>query len=111
MLVRHSGQVELLKEGGPIIGALPSMNYVSRVVKLEPGDLIFLFTDGLSEAMNEEEHEYGEERICDMLVAHRNEPPDRIVEVILEDVRTFDPTDPPRDDTTIIAIKMDNDRT
>ncbi|MEW5993259.1 MAG: GAF domain-containing SpoIIE family protein phosphatase [Candidatus Zixiibacteriota bacterium] len=106
ILVRHNGDVELLKEGGPVIGALPHMEYASRVVQIEPDDLLFLFTDGLSEAMDEQEREYGEDRICDLLVSHRSKQPDEIVSVILDDMKSFDPTDPPRDDTTIIAIKM-----
>jgi sigma-B regulation protein RsbU (phosphoserine phosphatase) len=106
--VRSDGQVELLKEGGPIIGALPFMEYTSCEVQLQPQDILFLFSDGLSEAMDAEEHEYGEDRICDMLLQHRNKEPQAIVDIILNDMRSHDPTYPPRDDTTIIAIKMND---
>ncbi|HWR83284.1 MAG TPA: PP2C family protein-serine/threonine phosphatase, partial [Candidatus Deferrimicrobium sp.] len=108
ILVRRSGQVELLKDGGPVIGAFPHMEYKSSTVQLEPEDILFLFTDGLSEALNAEDHEYGEQRISDMLVRHRNKGPQEIVNEILNDMYTHDPSDPPRDDTTIIAIKMND---
>lgn len=108
ILVRESGEVELLKTGGPIIGALPQMRYESDSVKLNKNDLLFLFTDGLSEAMNESEQEYTEERIIDFICKNRNNTPDVLIDSILKDVRSFDPTYPPRDDTTLIAIKINN---
>ncbi len=106
ILVRADGSVELLKAGGPVVGAFPSMEYESSTVKLESDDLLFLFTDGLSEAMDNREVEYGEERIRKFVSERRRENPQTIMEAILEDVRTHDPTYPPQDDTTIVALKM-----
>ncbi|MDF1543747.1 MAG: SpoIIE family protein phosphatase [bacterium] len=108
LLVRSCGDVEFLQKGGPIIGALPGMQYEESTVKLETDDLLFLFTDGLSEAMNEREEEYTEERICEFIVSHRDHDPESILRSIVEDVRTHDPSTPPQDDTTIIALKMNN---
>ncbi len=108
MLVRSSGEVELLQEGGPIIGALPGLHYEEATVQLEKDDLLFLFTDGLSEAMNENDEEYTEERICKFIVSHREHDPQSILQNIVADVRTHDPSTPPQDDTTIIALKMNN---
>ena len=108
ILVRSDGQVELLKEGGPIIGALPFMEYVSCDVQLQPQDILFLFTDGLSEAMDAEENEYGEDRIRDMLLKHREKEPQTIVEIFLNDLGPPDPTYPPGDDTPIIEIKIND---
>jgi len=108
ILVHSGGEVELLKVGGPIIGAFPAMEYESSSVILEPDDVLFLFTDGLSEAMDESEAEFGEERILRLVCEHRQQEPSRIIDTILSEVRQHDPTYPPRDDTTIIAIKMNN---
>jgi sigma-B regulation protein RsbU (phosphoserine phosphatase) len=108
ILVRESGDMELLKTGGPIIGALPEMSYQSDSVKLNKNDVLFFFTDGLSEAMDESEQEYTEERIRDFICNNRNQTPDVLIDSILKDVRSFDPTYPPRDDTTLIAIKVNN---
>ena len=108
ILVRRDGRMELLKEGGPVIGALPHMEYTSCTIQLHPQDILFLFTDGLSEAMDAEEHEYGEERIRNLLLKHRSKDPQTIVDIILSDVRSHDPIYPPRDDTTIIAIKIND---
>jgi len=108
ILVRSDGSMELLKEGGAIIGALPHMEYMSCDIQLQPQDILFFFTDGLSEAMNTEENEYGEERIRNMVLEHRNENPQALVDMILSDMRSHDSTYPPRDDTTVIAIKMND---
>jgi sigma-B regulation protein RsbU (phosphoserine phosphatase) len=109
ILVRESGDIELLKTGGPIIGALPEMSYQSDSVKLNKNDIIFFFTDGLSEAMDESEQEYTEERIRDFICNNREDTPDVLIDSILKDVRSFDPTYPPRDDTTLIALKVNNE--
>jgi phosphoserine phosphatase RsbU/P len=106
LLVRANGKIELLIAGGPVIGAFPNLEFTSTSVPLHPGDLLFLFTDGLSEAMNAEEEEFGEERVRKYVQQQRHDTPDNLLAGILEEVRKFDPSVPPQDDTTMIAIKM-----
>jgi sigma-B regulation protein RsbU (phosphoserine phosphatase) len=106
VLVRASGEVELLVAGGPVIGAFPSMEYQSEKVTLHEGDVLFLFTDGLSEAMDASGAEYGEPRIRSFVSDHRMREPKEIMDMILEDVKSYDPSYPPQDDTTIITLKM-----
>jgi len=106
VLVRANGDIELLTDGGPIIGALPMMEYRSASVRLEKDDLLFFFTDGLSAAMNEKEEEYTEDRIRKFVCDQRRVDPETLINSILDDVRRFDPMDPPRDDTTIVALKV-----
>ncbi|MEW6412092.1 MAG: GAF domain-containing SpoIIE family protein phosphatase [Candidatus Zixiibacteriota bacterium] len=108
ILVKSDGQMQLLKSGGPVIGALPMMRYQSDSVQLDSDDVLFFFTDGLSEAMNEKEEEYTEDRIRKYVVEHRGDDPQTLIDGILKDVRSFDPTYPPKDDTTIIALKVNN---
>ena len=108
LLVRADGRVELLEVGGPVIGAFPDIEYESSSVKLEPDDLLFFFTDGLSEAMDADGVEYGEVRIRQFLVEQRHLSPQQLLDEILADVRKHDPSSPPQDDTTIITLKMNN---
>jgi sigma-B regulation protein RsbU (phosphoserine phosphatase) len=108
ILVRSNGNVELLEIGGPIIGAFPFMEYQSADIELNPDDVLFFFTDGLSEAMDSDGKEYSEERIKNFVVENRNLEPVDLMKAIIEDVQKFDPTYPPQDDTTIIALKMLN---
>ena len=109
IVVHTDGSCDQLVKGGPVIGALPGMKYISDSITLRPDDLIFFFTDGLSEAMDAAEREYGEDRVKDFVCTNRGYGPSELVELILKDVRAHDPSDPPADDTTIIAIKL-NDR-
>jgi sigma-B regulation protein RsbU (phosphoserine phosphatase) len=106
ILARKDGTVELLQTGGPIVGAFPYLEFSSDSVPLNEGDMLFFFTDGLSEAMNTEGVEYGEERIRNFVRDNRHHEPARLVEMLMSDVRLYDPTSPPQDDTTIIALKM-----
>lgn len=108
VLVRADGSYELLKTGGLIIGALPMMTYEEGTVKLKQNDLLFFFTDGLSEAMNQSGEEYTEERVRNFISKNRKCDPQILIDSILKDVRSYDPTYPPRDDTTMIAIKVNN---
>jgi serine phosphatase RsbU (regulator of sigma subunit) len=108
LLIRADGRVELLEVGGPIIGAFPDIEYESASVKLDPNDVLFFFTDGLSEAMDTDGVEYGEVRIRQFLVEQRHLAPQEILNEILADVRRHDPSSPPQDDTTIITLKMTN---
>lgn len=108
LLIRKNGDVEPLKTGGPIIGALPNMEYTAESVVLEPEDMLLFFTDGLSEAMNEQEVEYGEQRVQDFVHLHRECDPDTLINKLITDVRSYDPTEPPRDDRTIIALKINS---
>ncbi len=105
VLVRADSSIELLDEGGPIIGAFAGMPYKSATIKVGPDDVLFLFTDGLSEAMDDDGKEYGEERIRRFVQTHRGKDAATIMQAILDDVRTHDATFPPRDDTTIITMK------
>jgi len=108
VLARADGKVELLKTGGPLVGALPHMEYTSTSIRLNPDDILFMFTDGLSEAMDKDEHEFGEERIREMVSTNRSNSAQEIMDCILNDVRMYDPTYPPRDDTTIISLKLND---
>lgn len=106
VLVRANGEMELLVAGGPIIGALPGMEFAQTTVQLHHEDVLFLFTDGLSEAMDCHGTEYGEPRIRELVRQHRTASPGEIMQRLLDDVRSHDATWPPQDDTTVIAIKM-----
>jgi len=106
LLIRADGRIELLDVGGPIIGAFPNIEYQAASVQLHRDDLLFFFTDGLSEAMNTDGQEYGDARIRQFVVERRQLAPQEILEQIMEDVLRHDPTHPPQDDTTIITVKM-----
>ncbi len=108
VLARADGSVELLITGGPIIGAFAHLEYQSETVKLNPEDVLFLYTDGLSEAMNPNGEEFGDARIREHISASRHLPPHELMSHLLTRIREFDPSNPPQDDTTVITMKMVN---
>jgi sigma-B regulation protein RsbU (phosphoserine phosphatase) len=71
MLVRANGSVERLGAGGPVLGVLGDAEYEQAQVSTAPGDRIVLFTDGLTEARNAADEEFGEQRLLDALIDHR----------------------------------------
>jgi hypothetical protein len=58
--------------------------------------------------MNEQEVEYGEQRVQEFVNLHRECDPDTLINKLITDVRSYDPTEPPRDDRTIIALKINS---
>jgi len=71
MLVRADGTVERLGVGGPVLGVLADAEYEQAAVTLGPGDRLVLFTDGLTEARDARDEEFGEDRLLAAAVTHR----------------------------------------
>jgi sigma-B regulation protein RsbU (phosphoserine phosphatase) len=71
MLVRVDGSSERLGRGGPVLGVIADAPYEQGEVSLDPGDRLVLFTDGLTEARNAGDEEFGEERLLDAAIRHR----------------------------------------
>jgi len=106
ILIRADGSHEFLRVGGTIVGAFEHNAYEAQRIHLDKDDLIFFYTDGLSEAQNATEEEYGEDRIVDYLREHRRYSPEEIKDGILNEVKRFSRTDAPEDDTTIVILKV-----
>ena len=62
-LLFRGGDVIRLETGGPVVGLLPAFEYAQSTITLQRGDLFVAFTDGISEAMNAADEEWGEERL------------------------------------------------
>lgn len=71
VLVRNDGTVEKLSAGGPVLGAIAAATFERGEVDLHAGDRLVLYTDGITEARDSHEEEFGEERLIDELIAHR----------------------------------------
>jgi len=71
MLVRADGQVDRLGAGGPVLGVIPAADYEQAHVGLGPGDRLVLFTDGLTEARDGDDCEFGETRLLEAAICHR----------------------------------------
>lgn len=96
-----------LEEGGLILGAMSTMTpYEEQVVTLGSDDLLVFYTDGVTEAMNEDEtEEYGEERLYDCIKGNRHKPSQELQQAIIDDVQAFS-HDVQHDDITLIVVKV-----
>lgn len=98
----------LLTDGGPVIGMLPPMlvNYSQGEITLECGDLLVGFTDGISEAMNPNEEEWGEDALLKTLVAVQNESPQEIHDACVAGADAFADGAKQHDDMTMIVVRV-----
>jgi serine phosphatase RsbU (regulator of sigma subunit) len=98
--------MELLTDGGTVLGVFPDIVYQSGVVQLEPGDLLVLYTDGISEAANDREEEFGEQRLVAVLARHRGLPVAVILVRVFDEVARFMNGAQPKDDMTLAVVRV-----
>jgi hypothetical protein len=106
VLQRNSGEVERLDAGGLPLGIQSEARYESGRVVLQAGDWLVVFTDGLVEAINAQDEEYGEERMLGLLRASAAVAPDRVLSRMMTDVDIFVGTTPQHDDITCLLAKV-----
>ncbi len=106
-LVRSDSRVEALPATqNLVLGVAPGHQYRNAEVRLAPGDTLFLYTDGITEAQNTHEEEFGEERL-DVKLASLGQVSTRdIVAAVVDEVRTFTGEAPQSDDITCIALRF-----
>lgn len=104
LLVRDGKVTEVHASGVPI-GAFSDERYSVRQVSLDPGDMIVLYTDGLSEAFNPEGQQYGDARLHSVLREHHHLPPDQLTRFLREDLKRFRSGLARSDDLTIMVIR------
>jgi sigma-B regulation protein RsbU (phosphoserine phosphatase) len=95
-----------LETGGPVVGLFPGAPYQEGSLILQPGDLFLGFTDGISEAMNKDEEEWGEERMIPAVAAHAEERAVDIVPGLMADADRFVSGAPQHDDMTLVVLKI-----
>lgn len=105
MVARAGGRIDLLEGGGLLMGILPSAKYEAYTVQLQPGDVLLLYSDGVTEATNPEGEEFEEERLSRVLKASAALSPGEIVEAITKAVRDFSAGAPVADDLTLVVAK------
>jgi len=105
-LLRSDGRVERLDIGGIILGLMKTQSpYPEGAVTLETGDVIVMFTDGVSEAMNPEGEDFGEERLEKVLTAARTSPAPKIIASVREALVAYARGAPQSDDITMLVLR------
>jgi sigma-B regulation protein RsbU (phosphoserine phosphatase) len=105
IIVRASGEIEMLEGGGPVLGILPVAKYAEQNARLGKGDLLVIYSDGITEATDLAEDEYGEERLTEVVRQRRAENAEAIVNAVTESVNRFAGGAPQADDITLIVAK------
>ena len=108
ILRRASGQIERLDVGGLPFGILPDAKYDSATVTLAPGDWLIIFTDGLVEAENARQEDYGEARLLTAIEAGRSVEPHEMLKRLMAEVDLFVGNTPQHDDVTCMLLKSEN---
>lgn len=105
------GDTRFLKSSGMALGLEEGQIFkrtlVEESINIESGDVLVLYTDGFTEAMNEKLEEYGEEKFTKIIVENRKKSSKEILDIIMHDVDKFIDHYPQHDDMTIVVLKRD----
>jgi sigma-B regulation protein RsbU (phosphoserine phosphatase) len=92
--------------GGPVLGVLEEESFDEGAVTLATGDMLVLFTDGITEATNPENELYGDDRLRTSLETERHSPrAESVISAIADDVRRFAGNAPQSDDQTMLVVR------
>ncbi len=103
LLLHQDDSVEHLPSTAPVVGLFAEWECPTADRQLVPGDLLAIYTDGITESFSPQEEEFGEPRLIDTLRRHRGRNPAEVVEAVLSEVGQFSPGEQGDDRTLIIA--------
>lgn len=103
-----NGRAEILRleASGTVIGLLPNASYEQINVGLRPGDVLLIYTDGISEAMNSRDEEFGEDRLQLLISANLQLSAVELQTLVLREIERFVAGAPQHDDMTLVVAKV-----
>jgi sigma-B regulation protein RsbU (phosphoserine phosphatase) len=105
ILIRADGSVERLDEGGTMLGIFPNMNYEETEVGFRYGDKLVIVTDGITEAENAQQEQFGEDRLISLVRKNRELPSSQLQRLLLDSVAAFT-SGVLQDDATLMVVSM-----
>jgi sigma-B regulation protein RsbU (phosphoserine phosphatase) len=103
--IHASGKTSTLREGGLVLGLFGESRYEQAEVRLQAGDTLALFTDGVTEAQNPDEELWGDDRFLQVVIRHVHSPCRRIVSEVLRELRRFAGDEVQSDDITLLLAR------
>jgi serine phosphatase RsbU (regulator of sigma subunit) len=105
LLLRVDGKLDLLSDGGPVLGAVPSASFECGSVELNAGDLLLACSDGILESFNEADQEFGNQRLEAELRRAQGGSAESVLFSVLGAVQDFAAPRPLTDDMTLVVVK------
>jgi len=106
VVVRKEGEIEFLEEGGLIVGAFPTAEYEKSERSFGQDDVVVMYSDGLTEAFNAKEEQFGEARLLDLLEGSHRHTAEKIKDMIVQEVNNFSRGSIFWDDFTLVVLKV-----
>ena len=97
-----------LKTGGVVLSIMESFPYEEDVISLNEGDLLVVASDGITEAMNASQDQFGDEKLGELLCAHRSLPPAELIDTVVAAVKAHAGNWPQSDDMTLLVVRRTN---
>ena len=107
LVVPSDGKPSFLGSGGIVLGFIDPAEYEESALDLQPGDVLVVYSDGITEAVNADDDQFEEERLAAVVAEHSNARAASIVERIMEAVRTHAGECEQSDDMTVIVVKRE----
>ena len=105
LLLRANGQMEMLSEGGPLLGVVPAASFVRGRFELRSGDVLLAFSDGITESRNHADEEFGYQSLEAQLRSAQNGSADAVLFSVLGAVQDFAAASPLVDDMSLVVVK------
>jgi len=106
ILIRAGGEVEQLQGGGLVLGILPAAPYTHQTAKLNDGDMLIMFSDGVTEACEPgKDEEFGEDRLAQLAGELRQESAETAMRSLIDTLTKWIGDAPAADDITLIVVK------
>lgn len=103
-LLRTAGAIEHLDGRGLVAGVLAQTRYPTHSAPFQPGDRLFLYTDGITEALNPQREQFSEQRLQQVLREAHSDSPAELIDRVVQAVRRFSAGAPQSDDITALAV-------
>jgi serine phosphatase RsbU (regulator of sigma subunit) len=104
-LIAGVGEPARLKVGGTVLGTFEQSSYTEDVISLNLGDVLLIYSDGVTEAVSVDDEEFGEARLSRVVSEHRDDPAERLIIRIIEAVQVHAGQTPQEDDITLVVVK------
>lgn len=110
LLIRANGELTLLEPGGPVLGIMEGLEYQQQSELLGPGDMLAMYSDGITEAVDPHDEEFGQRRLEQIVTENRQRPAAEIIHIVNAALRDFTCAAPASDDITLVIVRRSETR-